>query len=100
MFVQDIILDDNFDLLFKNGDLVIAESDEQHLQLIMLLEQGQLRYSPLTGVGITKKIKSLLTQQSQNQTRKNIYLQLTIDGYQAGTSTVSFDNEIIIKAER
>lgn len=100
VIVNDILLDDDFDLLIKNGDLVIGDADEQHLQLIVLLEPGQIRYSPLTGIGISKKLLSPLTLSKQDQIRREAYLQLELDGYQPGASTVEFGEEIIIKADR
>ena len=48
----DILLDENFDLLFKDGDLVIGESTRQHQQLLLLTQKGENREFPTTGVGL------------------------------------------------
>lgn len=98
--VKDILLDENFDLRIAHGDIVIGDSDEQHLQLIAILEQGQIRHSPLTGLGITKKLLSPLSPKQKDEIRRDTYLQLEIDGYQPGSSSVEFDKRIIIKADR
>lgn len=50
--MNDVLLDDEFDLLIKNGDLVIGESTYQHQQLLLLAEKGEIREFPTRGVGI------------------------------------------------
>lgn len=99
-YVKDIMLDDEFDLMIKDGDFVVNESDEQHLQLITLFEQGQLRYSPLTGLGLFRQLQSPMSVIQQATIRRDLYEQLEYDGYKAGTSSISFDGEIEIKADR
>jgi hypothetical protein len=56
MNVFDILLDENFDLKFENGDIQIGESTRQHQQLIILTEKGSNRQYPTRGVGITNFI--------------------------------------------
>lgn len=99
-YVKDILLDDEFDLKIENGDFVVGESDEQHLQLITLLEQGQLRYSPLTGVGIFRKLQSPLSNRQQDRLRRDMYEQVEFDGYRPDTATIEFTGDITIKADR
>jgi len=48
--MQDYLLDD-FDLAIDNGDFVVGESTSQHQQLLLLLNKGELRQYPKTGVG-------------------------------------------------
>ena len=50
--MTDILLGEDLDLVFRNGDLVIAESTEQHQKLILLNDKGHVKQHPLTGVGI------------------------------------------------
>lgn len=50
--MTDILLDDGFDLKIENGDLVIGDSTEQHQQLLLLANKGELREFPTRGVGI------------------------------------------------
>ncbi|MGJ1198828.1 hypothetical protein ACR777_05330 [Sphingobacterium spiritivorum] len=99
-YVKDILLNDDFDLLIENGDFVYGESDEQHLQLIALLEPGQLRYSPLTGLSLFQRLQSPLNKIQQDRLRKDVYEQVEFDGYRPGTSSISFDGDIEIKADR
>jgi hypothetical protein len=49
---QDIILDENNELRFYNGDLMVGYSDEQHIQHHLQINPGQLYSNPFTGVGI------------------------------------------------
>lgn len=100
MIVNDILLDDDFDLQFKNGDFATGDSDENHLQKIILLEPGQVRFSPLTGLGMAQKLQSPLGLKQQDSLRRDIYLQLEIDGYNPNTANVTFGEEIEIKADR
>lgn len=48
----DILLNDDNDLLFENGDLIIGESTRQHQELLLLIEKGELREFPTSCVGI------------------------------------------------
>lgn len=98
--VFDILLDDNFDLLFKNGDFVIDDADAQHIELIALLEPGQIRYSPLTGLGISRRLQSPMGLSQRDALRRAAYLQLEIDGYQTGTASIEIKDIITIKADR
>lgn len=49
---NDILLDSDFDLLFSDGDLVVGESTQQHQQLLLLCEKGEIREFPTAGVGL------------------------------------------------
>ena len=48
----DILLGNDFDLLFANGDFVTAASDEQHLALITIIALGHLKENPFLGINI------------------------------------------------
>lgn len=48
----DILLGDDMDLVFRNGDLVIGESTEQHKKLLLLNDKGHMKHAPQYGVGI------------------------------------------------
>ena len=100
VIVQDILLNEDFDLEFKNGDFVVGDSDEQHIQLIALIEPGQIRHSPLTGLGIAKRLQSPMSLRQQDALRRAAYLQLEIDGYQSGAASVEITDTITIKADR
>jgi len=48
----DIMLDENEDLLFKDGDFVIGDATLQHQRHLLKCEKGNIKSEPLTGVGI------------------------------------------------
>ncbi|NNV54521.1 hypothetical protein [Limnovirga soli] len=91
----DFLLDEAGDLLIENGDFVFGESDMQHIQLILALEPGELKESPLTGVGIKKQINGSF----DGAVRREIKLQLEADGYSTTNLVITPEN-ITIDATR
>jgi len=73
----DIALENN-DISFLNGDMFIAESDEQHIIDIINAFQGWWKEYPFLGVGLMKYMKSNTSAQEVN---KNVKSQLQSDGY-------------------
>lgn len=96
MKAQDFLLDaQSGELVFKDGDFVIGESDGQHIEAIFILEPGELKSNPLVGIGIQKKING----SADGDLRREAYLQLQADGYQV--NQLNLNEEIIeIDAER
>lgn len=77
---QDIILDldNDGDLLFENGDFKVANSDQQHVILLVNTVPGSWKRYPLVGVGI------IYYSASANQSRtlrSLINKQLEADGF-------------------
>jgi hypothetical protein len=52
MKVLDILLNDDFDLDFQGGDVVVGEGTRQSQALILLSEPGEWRENPPVGAGI------------------------------------------------
>ena len=50
--MKDILLTDGFDLLIRDGDIVIGESTVQHQDLLLIAQKGSFKQSPDIGVGI------------------------------------------------
>ncbi len=75
--MNDFLLDDDFDLDFKNGDFSFGESAEQHVKLILTYSPGQLKAYLLTGAGIIKSKNGTITRFAKN----NIRRQLISDGF-------------------
>lgn len=50
--MKDLLLNDSFDLLVKNGDLVIGDSNVQHQNILLLSQPGSFKENPDIGVGI------------------------------------------------
>lgn len=74
---QDIKLSNN-DLVIQNGDFVISESDEQHIQDTINAFPGWWKMNPADGVGIRAWQYSPSNAQAMN---KIIRLNLNADGY-------------------
>jgi hypothetical protein len=98
--MTDIILDNNLDLAIQNGDFVLDDCEQQNQELILVATQGSFRDSPLTGVGITRYIKSSFTVAKVDQLRQKIRLQLQYDGYTTVNTKINSFTDIQIQAER
>ena len=53
----DILLDNNWDLLTKDGDFVIGESTIQHQELLILSSKGDFKENPTTCIGAPEWLK-------------------------------------------
>lgn len=72
----DILLDEDLDLLFEDGDLVIGESTRQHQQLLLLSEKGEIREYPTRGVGL----RSWILDDAMGSLNGEIKKQFELDG--------------------
>lgn len=50
--MKDILLDQNADLAILNGDFVVARSNEQHQEHLLVFQKGALKDLPQVGVGL------------------------------------------------
>lgn len=50
--IQDILIDEDYELTFSDGDFATGESDQQHLALIIKTPPGAWKQFPTQGVGI------------------------------------------------
>jgi hypothetical protein len=73
---KDIIFTD--DLVISGGDLLVDNSDGQHIEHIFRADRGQFRQWPLVGVGLQKQDNGSTNPQELKQEAK---LQLRADGY-------------------
>ena len=93
--VKDILTDDDGDLIIKNGDIVIGESDYQHIQDIIIAAPGDYKQYPLIGANIRMQQNGSI----DGDFRKLLRLQLESDGY--SVSQIQEINGILnIEAER
>lgn len=96
----DVLLDDEMDLAIEGGDFVLADSEDQHQQLILIASQGSFRESPLTGVNVARYIKTGFTQAQIDTLKQKIRLQLQYDGYVRSIVKINSFEDIQINAER
>lgn len=83
--MQDIQLTDNYDLEIKNGDFVIADSDEQHIELLLLSFQGEWKNSPLSGCNI----RTVKNGKINRMLDRHIRVQLEADGFDLEEMNIS-----------
>lgn len=75
---QDFLKDDAGDLRVITGDLVIGQSDQQHVEDIIYMQPGELKEFPLIGFGAINYIKRTMTT---DEFKRDLKIQLDYDGY-------------------
>ena len=81
----DFICDSTGDLQIQNGDFVIGESDEQHINDILISSPGYWKQFPAVGASIPQLLKATVTSPLVESLIKS---QLEADGYQVGRPSV------------
>lgn len=97
--VKDYIKDTDGDMLVKDGDFVIAESDGYHIEDLLRAEKGEYKQHPLTGCAILNYINAPLTRDVKTKLEKEIRTQLKTDGFTIYTVKVNDFENIEINAE-
>lgn len=100
MEATDIKLDEDGDLLIKDGDFVADLSDETHIEHILLTNQGTQRQFPALGVGIQRNLLGAVTKLTRNQLEKLIRVNLIFDGFKIRKLNVNALDAIEIDAIR
>lgn len=80
------------DVLIENGDFVIGESDQQHVQHILQANKGNYRHDVTIGAGIIKTESGNYTQKDEAEIKKA----LEADGYDVSVKAV--DGDLIINS--
>lgn len=83
----DLQLDNN-DIVIQDSDLILAESDDQHIIDTINSCQGWWKESPTDGVAILSYLKGRNIQQELSRVTK---IQLQSDGYNSSPK-VGYDN--------
>lgn len=97
----DFLLDSaTGDLMVRNGDLVVGESDGQHLDLMIIGPRGSWKDDIMKGVGIGKYVNAQNVAKNRDKVNGEIRLQLELDGW--NLETINTDNlkNITINAEK
>lgn len=93
----DLLLDKNGDIQFdENGELVIGDSEQQDVELILATRPGDWKEHPTTGVNIHQYIKS---REAQATVAREVILQLKEDGFKVSKVEVEYPN-ISVDAKR
>lgn len=93
----DIILDDDDDLLVKDGDFVLGECTDQEIYLIVKSEPGMWRDNILLGFGAAKRMKTVL---DKLKFKKDLDTHLRLDKYTNTSIIMNNDGVQSITATR
>lgn len=96
MDAQDILLNNDNELQFFNGDFLVGNSDNQHVQTIIEANKGNFLETPTLGVGIVEYKSSNI---SAAELEKRVRIELQKDGYKLDRVTINGFN-IQIEAKR
>ena len=94
IITKDISFDD--DIVISNGDFLLFDSEEVHIENILKANRGYFFETPLIGYGIIKEINGSKSIQEQKQ---DIRRQLTLDNYNVQLVKIEGSN-ISINAKR
>ncbi|MGY0034456.1 hypothetical protein [Pedobacter sp. NJ-S-72] len=75
---NDLLLNENFDLLNLGDEWYEGDSDQQHVELLMLLNKGELKEFPFVGYGAAKRLNSVFNKSKET---RDIKIELENDGY-------------------
>jgi hypothetical protein len=87
----DILLDENGNYRVENGDFVVGESDDQHVELLLVSTKGSFREYPTLGTGIVNWVKK--QNIDLNGLEREIKVNLQADGYKAGNLNIAANGE-------
>lgn len=73
---KGILLDDNFELVVRNGTAAIGETLIQEVHIILQMNQGELRSDPLLGPNLIYRIKG---KKNEAEIRQAVKLALARD---------------------
>jgi hypothetical protein len=97
MISEDLVLDLNNDLIIEDGDWVIAQSDDQNIEAILLAEKGQFYEFPLLGYGITRRLFGPFDRLTE---RKDIREALRRDNYNVKVLNIEGNVGIEVDADK
>jgi len=90
----DYLLDEDFDLRIEDGDFISGESTTQHQDLLMMLNKGELRQFPKTGVGVV----GFLNDDLLGDLYGEINTQFRADGMTVRKVVVTQDGKVQVEA--
>ncbi|MGV4413864.1 oxidase [Chryseobacterium sp. T1] len=88
--MKDLLFDQ--DLVIKNGDFVIGDSDNQHQKHILMAYKGEFKANPELGVGIDQMLNEDDITPMLIEAKKN----LQYDGVDVNNIYFSEDGKLIV----
>ncbi|MBS2100713.1 hypothetical protein [Carboxylicivirga linearis] len=80
---EDFLLNDDKEFATEDGDFITGESDDQHVELLLVLHKGELKENPTIGVGLSNFIGKQTT--SKANMKREIKVGLQADNYKVKT---------------
>jgi hypothetical protein len=74
--MTDILLDENYEILFENGDFKVGDSEGQHIKLLLDTFKGDWTQNPTTGIGLIRWKNGRMDARFERECQ----LQFTADG--------------------
>lgn len=74
---RDFILDDSGEMIVRNGDFHVGESLTQELGLLLLTNKGEIRWDPLCGCDLIRRMNSTVRR---SELEREVRLQVERDG--------------------
>lgn len=93
--MNDILLDQNNDVKFENGDLVIGDATNQNQLQIIAANKGQYKENPGIGVGID----ALLNSEDLNEVLIEVKKNLEYDGMRVDNVRFEPKGKLIVDAK-
>lgn len=81
----------------EHGDLVVGDSAEQEVGLIIRTNQGDWRASPMTGFGVARRTRN---EVNRAQFARDLSSQLELDGFADNQVDLDADGHLLINALR
>ena len=92
---SDFILDDNFEPVIKDGDLLVGESSYQHQKHLLIAEKSDYKNYPTTGVAS----KRYLERESPDDYARAIRQEFFADGMSVKSLKIADNLELTIDAQ-
>jgi len=93
--MNDLLLDENNDLMWKDGDFVIGESTAQNQKLLIRCNKTGFKENPMRCVGV----KRFLEQPTPDNLAREIRQEFYADGMKVNAIKIEMPHEIGIDAE-
>lgn len=92
--MKDILLDEQYDLIFTKGDITLEDSQNQSVELLLYSKQGEFKEYPEAGCNLGKANHGAIDRFLE----RNIRVQLEADNFKIETLNIT-EKGIDLKGE-
>jgi hypothetical protein len=85
---NDVLLDENYDLAESGDEWVEGDSDQQDVELLVILQKGELTEFPFVGFGIERRLKARVDRQ---RFIRELKVELQNDGFTSAVININED---------